>query len=65
MIKQAYKQYEALEELSVNNQLEDSIEEEEFKNRSRDVGHNIYILAHQVGGEGCGDWGKGEGCVFI
>ena len=48
VIRQAYKQYEALEDQANSKQTEESEEEEEFKNRSRDVGHNIYILAHQV-----------------
>ena len=51
MIQQAYEQFETLEELSNRNQSNAGLEEmvdEEFKIRSRDVGHNIYILAHQV-----------------
>ena len=48
--KQAYEQAEALEEEEEQSQLKlgEEAVDDDFKTRSRDVGHNIYILAHQV-----------------
>ena len=48
--KLAYHQAEALEDGNTQGNLEEEelAEEEELKTNSRDVGHNIYILAHQV-----------------
>lgn len=48
VIKKAYLQGEV--EFEDTNDEEDTIEEEEHDPASpRNVGHNIYILAHQVG----------------
>lgn len=46
----AHHQAEALEDEEVQGNLEDELsdEEDEMKTNARDVGHNIYILAHQV-----------------
>ena len=46
MAKQAYHQAEAMDEEAEEGD-EDDEDEEETAN-PRDVGHNIYILAHQV-----------------
>lgn len=51
MAKVAYHQVEAMEEEDVRRKIGDDTAEDdddEDKTNSRDVGHNIYILAHQV-----------------
>lgn len=48
--KLAYHQAEALDDADAQGKLEEELlaEEEEMRTNSRDVGHNIYILAHQL-----------------
>jgi len=49
--KVAYHQVEAMEEDQGRNKVGDDLnddDDDEDKTNSRDVGHNIYILAHQV-----------------
>jgi len=55
--KLAYHQVDSMEEEENNGKLGpigvagvEAQEEDDDKTNSRDVGHNIYILAHQVGG---------------
>ena len=53
MIKKAYMQGE----IEVEEPQEGEDEEEEHSASPRNVGHNIYILAHQVGCFQTGVWG--------
>ncbi len=46
--KQAYHQAEALDCEQEEEEFEEEDGEDEEKTNPRDVGHNIYILAHQV-----------------
>ena len=56
--KQAYHQAEMMDEAE---DLDSPDDDEETAN-PRDVGHNIYILAHQVCWSRHSHWGVGGGC---